>query len=48
MGQAAAALPAGIQGGVTIMLSTGTPTYLEDALDIAPAGLKNTPLGTAY
>ncbi|GII30261.1 TetR/AcrR family transcriptional regulator [Planotetraspora mira] len=34
-GQAAAALLAGIQGGVVIMLSTGRLTHLEAALDVA-------------
>jgi AcrR family transcriptional regulator len=38
--QAAAALLAGIQGGVTIMLSTGQSTHLEAALDTGIARLR--------
>jgi AcrR family transcriptional regulator len=38
--QEAAALLAGIQGGVVVMLSTGKITHLEAALDVAIARLK--------
>jgi AcrR family transcriptional regulator len=37
---AAAALLAGIQGGVMIMLSTGSTAHLEAALDVGIAGLR--------
>jgi AcrR family transcriptional regulator len=40
---AAAALLAGIQGGVLIMMSTGRSTHLEAALDIGIAGLRRSP-----
>lgn len=38
--RAAAALLAGIQGGVTVLLSTGDISYLEAALDVGIAGLR--------
>ena len=38
--QAAAALLAGIQGGVSILLQTGRLTHLEAALDVGIAGLR--------
>ena len=38
--RAAAALLAGIQGGVTVLLSTGDISYLEAALDLGIAGLR--------
>jgi AcrR family transcriptional regulator len=40
--RAAAALLAGIQGGVVIMLSTGSTAHLEAALDVGIAGLRET------
>jgi AcrR family transcriptional regulator len=40
--QAAAALLAGIQGGVVIMLSTGATTHLEAALDLGVQALRAT------
>ncbi|WP_328464835.1 TetR/AcrR family transcriptional regulator [Streptomyces sp. NBC_00448] len=39
-GQAAAALLAGIQGGVSILLQTGRLTHLEAALDVGISGLR--------
>jgi hypothetical protein len=39
--RAAAALPAGIQGGVGIMLATGDLFYLEAALDETIGALRN-------
>ncbi len=38
--RAAAALLAGIQGGVSVLLSTGDISYLEAALDVGIAGLR--------
>jgi hypothetical protein len=38
--RAAAALLAGIQGGVTVLLSTGDISYLEAALDVGIAALR--------
>jgi hypothetical protein len=38
--QAGAALLAGIQGGVSILLQTGRLTHLEAALDVGIAGLR--------
>jgi hypothetical protein len=39
-GRAAAALLAGIQGGVSVMLNTGDLSYLEAALDVGIAALR--------
>lgn len=39
--RAAAALLAGIQGGVSVLLNTGDLSYLEAALDVGIAGLRN-------
>jgi hypothetical protein len=38
--QSAAALLAGIQGGVGVMLATGDLSYLEAALDVGIAALR--------
>ena len=38
--RAAAALLAGIQGGVSVLLNTGDISYLEAALDVGIAGLR--------
>jgi len=38
--QAAAALLAGIQGGVVVMLSTGRLTHLQAALDVGISNLR--------
>ncbi|MFJ1915530.1 TetR/AcrR family transcriptional regulator [Streptomyces sp. NPDC088147] len=43
--QAAAALLAGIQGGVSIMLSTGRSTHLRAALDVGITRLRSGPTG---
>ncbi|MFJ9210778.1 TetR/AcrR family transcriptional regulator [Streptomyces sp. NPDC102264] len=43
--QAAAALLAGIQGGVSIMLSTGQSTHLRAALDVGITRLRSGPIG---
>jgi AcrR family transcriptional regulator len=45
--EAAKALVAGIQGGVTMMLSTGELTYLEAALDVAIERLRKSSLSGA-
>jgi AcrR family transcriptional regulator len=42
-GPAAAALLAGIQGGVGLLLATGSTTHLEAALDVALAHLRSRP-----
>jgi hypothetical protein len=39
--KAAAALLAGIQGGVSVLLSTGDLGYLEAALDLGIAALRS-------
>ncbi|MFC8824231.1 TetR/AcrR family transcriptional regulator [Streptomyces sp. NPDC057137] len=43
--QTAAALLAGIQGGVSIMLSTGRSTHLRAALDVGIMRLRSGPIG---
>jgi hypothetical protein len=43
--QSAAALLAGIQGGVVVMLSTGSTRHLEAAMDLGIAALRDSARG---
>jgi hypothetical protein len=42
-GAAAAALLAGLQSGVSLLLATGSTTHLEAALDVALSHLRSRP-----